>query len=194
MRAPVWHHRRIPSDQESAMAIRPRWLLMLSLLACVACKPNQPEAVATTPAGQPAVAAPSGDTPRATPDSGFVLTMDKVDAYYATIAKLSTMAGSDDDADDVTAMDADESVDQYIARIQADPKAAALITSAGMSVSDYAHTNEAMLAGTMTAGALESGALKKIPDGVNPQYVEFVQAHKAQLAAKIAALQKQFGG
>jgi hypothetical protein len=120
--------------------------------------------------------------------------MDKVDAYYATIAKLSTMAGSDDDADDVTAMDADESVDQYIARIHADPKAAAMITSAGMSVSDYAHTNEALLAGMMTAGALDSGALKTIPAGINPQYVEFARTHKAELAAKLAALQKQFGG
>jgi hypothetical protein len=182
------------------MPTRIHWLLSLSLLACAACTQT------TSPPATTGAAAPAGDASAtasaATPapiaddaaaDSGYVLTMDKVDAYYATIAKISSMAGGDDDADDITAMDADESVDQYIARIQADPKATAVITSAGMSVSDYAHTNEAMLAGMMTAGALESGALKKIPDGINPQYVKFVQDHKAELAAKVAALQKQFG-
>ena len=66
-------------------------------------------------------------------------------------------------------MEGSESVDQYIARIDANPQAKAMVTSAGMSVSDYAHTNEAMLEGMMTAGALKSGALKKIPDGINPQ-------------------------
>ena len=124
--------------------------------------------------------------------------MDKVDAYYATIASMSRAAmrdgGNGDDDDDPTAMDASETADQYIARIEADPKAKALVTSAGMSVSDYAHTNEALLAGMMTASALKSGALKKIPDGIDPQYVEFAQRHQAELEAKMKALQSQFGG
>ena len=182
-----------------------RWLLPLSLVVVVAAcsKP----AADTTPAAAPAdaaTAAPAGteaatSTATAmTADSGFVLTMDKVDAYYATIGKLSGMvvaAGDDgsEDMDDVTAMNGSESVDQYIARIEADPKARAMITSAGMSVSDYAHTNEALMAGMMTAGALESGALKQIPDGIDPQYVKFAQEHKAELAAKLEALQKQYG-
>ena len=180
-----------------------RWLLPLSLLV-VAAACSKPAADTTTPAAASAdaAAAPTDAETAATAapsaDTGFVLTMDKVDAYYATIGKLSGMvaaAGEDgsEDIDDVTAMDASESVDEYIARIEADPKAKAMITSAGMSVSDYAHTNEAMLAGMMTAGALESGALKEIPDGINPQYVEFAQQHKAELEAKLKALQARFG-
>jgi hypothetical protein len=121
-----------------------------------------------------------------------------VDAYYATIGKISERAMQEgkagDEDDDPTAMNGSESVEQYIARIEADPKAREMVTSAGMSVSAYAHTNEALLAGMMAAGALQSGALKKIPDGVNQQYVEFVQQHKAELDAKMAALQKQVGG
>ena len=175
--------------------------LVLALAAC-----NQPAAADTV---APAVAdvATAADTagsdadttPAASNDSGFILTMAQVDAYYATIGKLSSMAVAagdegEKDMDDATAMNGSESIDQYIARVEADPKARAMITSAGMSVSDYAHTNEAVMAGMMTAGALESGALKSIPDGVNPQYVEFARQHKAELAAKLEALQKQLGG
>lgn len=182
-----------------------RWLLPLSLVV-VAAACSKP--AADTPAAAPATAdsanaaattpAGAGSKPvdMSSTDAGFVLTMGKVDAYYATIAKLSDMmvaAGDDaENMDDVTAMDGSESVDQYIARIEADPKARAMITSAGMSVSDYAHTNEALLAGMMMAGALESGALKTIPDGVDPQYVKFAQVHKAELAAKVAALQARY--
>ena len=176
------------------MQNRFHWLLPLSLLACAACSQNPQNPAATANTASPAAAnAPAADA-AAQPDTGFVLTMDKVDAYYATIAKLSAMTGKDAPSEDVTAMDGNETVDQNIARIEADPQAKRLITSAGMSVSDYVHTNEALTAGMMTAGALESGALKSIPEGINPQYVEFAKAHKAELADKLAALQKQFGG
>ena len=182
-----------------------RWLLPLSLVVvAAACSKPAADNPAAAPAAVGVAAAnpaDAGTTPvdMSVSDTGFVLTMDKVDAYYATIGKLSGMVAAagdngSDEMDDVTAMDASESVDQYIARIEADPKARAMITSAGMSVSDYAHTNEALLAGMMTAGALESGALKQIPDGIDPQYVKFAQEHKAELAAKLETLQKQYGG
>jgi hypothetical protein len=181
-----------------------RWLLLSLVVVAAACS----KPAADNPAAAPAAAgvatanpADAGTTPvdMSATGTGFVLTMDKVDAYYATLGKLSGMvaaAGDDgsEEMDDVTAMDASENVDQYIARVEADPKARAMITSAGMSVSDYAHTNEALLAGMMTAGALESGALKQIPDGIDPQYVKFAQEHKAELATKMEALQKQYGG
>jgi hypothetical protein len=181
-----------------------RLLLPIAVTIALAACGKPADQATTAPAAAGDATTTASTTPTAAPaDSGFVLTMDKVDAYYATIGKMSAAAmqaassasqDEGEDADDPTSMDASESVDHYIARIEADPKARALITSAGMSVGDYAHTNEAMLAGMMTAGALESGALKKIPDGINPQYVEFVQQHKAELDAKLKALQAQYGG
>jgi hypothetical protein len=190
---------------ESRMHRSLRWLLPLSLVAVVAaCNKPAADSPAPAPAAADAAASTPGDADAATTsassaDTGFVLTMDKVDAYYATIGKLSGMAaaagdGGNEDMDDVTAMNGSESIDEYIARIEADPKARAMITSAGMSVSDYAHTNEALMSGIMTAGALESGALKQIPDGIDPQYVKIAQEHKAELAARLEALQKQYGG
>jgi hypothetical protein len=179
-----------------------RFLLPAALaIALAACGKPADQAATAPSTDDGATATASATTASAPADSGFELTMDKVDAYYATIGKMSALAmqaassGSQEegeDADDPTSMDASESVDHYIARIEADPKASAMVTSAGMSVSDYAHTNEALTVGMMTAGALESGALKKIPDGIDPQYVEFAQQHKAELEAKLKALQAQF--
>lgn len=185
-----------------------RWLLPLSLaLTVVACAKPAADATATnttaaTPADAPATAAPPA-TPAATSDQGddFTLTMGDVDAYFTTIGKISAMTaakqkangGAEDDADD-TSMDGSESVDQYIARLDANPHLKALVTSGGMSVSDFAHTNESLMGGMMVASALKAGSLKKIPDGINPQYVEFAQQHKAEIDAKLAEVQKQYGG
>ena len=89
------------------------------------------------PAAAPASedAATAGDAS----DAGFELTMDKVDAYFATLASINRMVQADpslanDENDDRISMDASESVDEYIARLEADPLATRLVTSAGMSV------------------------------------------------------------
>ena len=136
--------------------------------------------------------------------SGFVLDMDKVDAYYATIVKMARMAQSDPsvaadndgdgEEDDPAAMDASESVDEYIARIEADPRAERLVTSAGMTVSDFAHTNAALVEGMMAAGMMEASGKTEVPDGINAQYVEFAREHKDELAKKLEAMQAQLGG
>lgn len=196
---------------------RPRLLPVSLSLALVAAlsgcsKPASGDAPATAPAATSSAAA-TGDAPAPasaarphateTAASGFVLDMDKVDAYYATIGKLAEMAksdpspaGNDDegDDDDPIAMDASESIDAYIARIEADPKAKRMVTSAGMSVPDYAHTNAALLEGMMAAGMMEATGKTAVPAGINPQYVEFAQQHKAELDAKMKALQAQYGG
>jgi len=183
-----------------------RWFLPLSLLALAACGHTSAPATTndTATAAAPAATEAAPPAPADAGDDGFVMTMDKFDAYLATIRKVSTTlmaahaghadSDEDEDEDDPIAMEGSETIDQYIARINADPKAKALVTSAGMSVSDYAHTSEALLGGMMTAGALKSGALKKIPDGINPQYVRFAQEHEAEINAKMAELQKMGSG
>jgi hypothetical protein len=163
---------------------------------CAAAAPDAPASAA------PAATAAPADAPKSTGTaaSGFVLDMAKVDAYYATIGKITEMSiadpslatGKDGEEDDRVSMDASESVDEYIARIEADPKAKRLVTSAGMSVSDFAHTNAAMLEGMMGAGMMEATGKKDLPPGINRQYVEFARQHKAELEAKIEALQARY--
>jgi hypothetical protein len=182
-----------------------RWLLALALAAAVAgC--NQPTSAsagsATTPPPADSGAAASESTPapvtRDAAEAGFELTMDKVDAYFATVAAIARMAQDDpslasDENDDRISMDASESVDAYIARIEADPVAKRLVTSGGMSVHDFAYTNSAMIEGMMVAGMMEATGKQDIPDGVDPDYVRFAQEHKDELAAKAAGLQADLG-
>jgi hypothetical protein len=178
-----------------------RWLLTLSLVVLLpACSQTASDdttpAVTAAPGATPAPVADAASKPPADADEddGFVLTMDKVDAYYATIGNIARASQEDPAMEDIAAQEGDETAAQYAARMQADPKARALLTSAGLSIEEFAQVNEALLAGMMTAGALESGALKAIPDGINPQYVDFAREHKAELEAKVTALQKSLGG
>ena len=173
-----------------------RWLLALSLVATVAGCNKPANAIAAPAAADPtATASSSVDAaqPADTTGANYVLTMDKVDAYIATIGKVAAAAHDDPAMDDIAAMEGDESIDQFVARTEANPQAARILTSAGMSVREFAQTSEALMAGMMTAGALESGALKKIPDGIDPGYVDFVKQHKAEITAKMDALRKQQG-
>ena len=143
---------------------------------------------------------PAADNAKATNDvseAGFELTMDKVDAYFATLAGITRMVQADpslgtDENDDRVSMDASESVDEYIARLEADPVAKRMVTSAGMSVSDFAYTSSAMIEGMMVAGMMEATGNATIPEGVNPQYVRFAREHKDELAAKAAGMQAEF--
>lgn len=188
----------------------PALLAPLALVAALAAcsKPaadTAPSATGASASADATAAAPgasdAGPEQTATTASGFVLDMSKVDAYYATIGKISAMyqadpslaLGKDGEEDDPVAMNDSESIDAYIARLEADPKAKRLVTSAGMSASDFAHTNAALLEGMMAAGMMEAAGKTEVPEGINPQYVAFAQQHKAELEAKLSALQAQAG-
>lgn len=183
-------------------------LAIAAVVVLAACSKPAGDAAAVAPAaGEAPTAAPvdAGTAPAGTDTaaSGFVLDMARADAYYATLAQIARMSkaesspaagnGDDGEEDDVIAMDASESIDAYIARMEADPEAKRLVTSAGMSVRDFAHTNAAMLEGMMAAGMMEATGRKEVPEGINPQYVAFVQEHKAELEAKMQALKAQAG-
>jgi hypothetical protein len=197
----AYHAIHLPCT-ESRMNRFQRWWLPLFLVAVVAaCNKPASDASAAAPAAGtastgPAAAEPSATQASAPAETGFVLTMDKVDAYYATIGKVSELTRKDPSLaeGDPLAMEDSESLDAYVARTEADPKARQLVTSGGMSVREFAQTNAAMLEGMMAAGMMESQGITKVPEGINPQYVEFAQEHKAELQAKVDALQKQYGG
>ena len=124
------------------------------------------------------------------PPQDFTLTMDRVDAYMAAISNIAVLAQQDPELKDITAMDAStEDARQYAARIEQHPDVVAAISQAGLTPKEFAVTGEALVSGMMTQAALESGALKDIPAGVNPQLVEFVRQNKAALNAKWKTLQ-----
>ena len=169
--------------------LSPRALLPLSLVALVAACNAPSPSVLGAPAATASTSAPAAVAPATTPAAPaaaaaspavhFTLSMDKVDAYIAAIHNLGELARKNPALEDVTAMNAsEENSEQYDARLRANPQVAAAIAKAGSTPEDFARTGEAMLGDMMTAGALESGALKKIPDGIDPQYVAFAQQNK----------------
>jgi len=171
--------------------LSPRGLLPLSLLVLIAAcnAPSHSDAgapAATAPA--PAAAAPTTAPVAASPAVHFTLTMGKVDAYIAAIRNLGALAEKNPALEDITAMNAsEENEEQYAARLRANPQVAAALAKAGSTPEDFARTGQALAGGMMAAGALESGALKKIPDGIDPQYVAFAQQNKAALAQRLKA-------
>jgi hypothetical protein len=173
-------------------------LLSLSLIvALAACtKPADPAPAADAAAPQATTsAAPAASTVAQAPadtgesSDGYVLTMDNVDAMLAAQKHLAAAEQADPSLD--SAMNAsEEDGAQYAARLEATPALRDAIAKAGMTTRDYAMTSESLIAAMMTQGAIEAGQLKDIPDGIDPQTVEFVREHKAELDAKFKALQQ----
>ena len=116
--------------------------------------------------------------------------MDKVDGYIAANRNLGALVQKNPALDDATSMNGNENAEQFAARLRANPQVATAIAKAGLTPEEFARTGEALLGGMMTAGALESGALKRIPDGIDPQHVAFAQQNKAALAQRMKALQQ----
>lgn len=178
--------------------IRP--LLSLSFVAFLAaCGGNGGEATTSTTAdtatsGAPTAApetAPAADA-GSDPTAGYTLTMDKVDRYFEAVRAFAALAKADPAMEDATTMNASQEDGlQFAARLEGNPTVAAALDKAGISARDYALTNELLIAALMAQGMVESGALDKIPDGLNPQAVEFVKQHQAELTAKFQALQAE---
>ncbi|MGN6512580.1 MAG: hypothetical protein ACTHKZ_03280 [Lysobacteraceae bacterium] len=171
-------------------------LLIAGLAAC-----HQDAPASSTDAAGPAASTPDAATtsaaPAATTDTTpaetsttgmgedlppIALTMDKVKAYLQAQKNLAQVEQADP-ALDAAQNASEEASAKYAARLQGNAKMRAAIEAAGLSTSDFARIGDALLGGMMTAGALESGQLKKIPDGIDPASVEFVRQHKAELAA-----------
>ena len=176
---------------------------LLLLLAAACAKQETPvvetdaaAVVETTENGVDATAAAEGAAPEAeapqaeTLDPGRIeLTMPRVERWLAATAKIAGLIKQDPSLEDVTAMDASESMDTYVARLESHPGVAAAIESAGETPRDYALTSAAVTAAMFAQGMLEAGAIKQVPEGMNQQHVDFIREHKDEIAAKLKALE-----
>ena len=172
-------------------------LLSLSLavtLALAACaKTETPatdatasNATAVAPAAPTAPVAPEAPVAPAASAADVELTMAKVDAWFAASKNLAIAEQSDASLD--SAMNAsEEDGAKYAARLEATPKLREAIEEAGMSTRDYALTSEALVSTLMAVGAVDAGLLKEIPAEIDPQHVEFVKQHRAEIEKKMTA-------
>jgi hypothetical protein len=157
--------------------------------ALAACNRNAP---ATTDATPPAPATTSAEpaapaqpaTPAGSPDAASVaLTMEGVKAYGNALKSIAAAQKADPEMGDVAQDLSEEDSAQYTARLQANPKIRAAIEAAGLSVPDFVGIGDSLLGALMAQGALESGQLKTLPEGIDPAAVEFVKQHKAEIQA-----------
>lgn len=174
-------------------------MALLPLLIAACSGGDAPPAAASTP---PAVA---GDTaPAATPPpaadapvaggldlGGFELSMDRVDRWIEANRKISALVQQDRTLEDVVAADANEPRDTYIARLESSPRVAAAIDSAGLSTREYALTTETLIGSVLALGMLDAGAIPELPPAMrDSQPLRFVQANRAEIDAKLQALQR----
>jgi len=170
--------------------------LVVALAACTKpadTAPAQDAAPAATaiaaPAATVAQAAPADAAPAESVSAeGYTLTMAHVEAFLAAQAHIAAAVKADATLDPAMNASREDGL-QFAARLEATPALRDAIAKAGLSTRDYALTNEALVAAMMAQGAIEAGMLKEVPAGLNPQNVEFVKAHKAELESKMQALQ-----
>jgi hypothetical protein len=147
-------------------------LYAVLVLALAACSKPAP----TTDAAAPAATVSQAPAE----DADVELTMDKVEAWIAASKNLAAAEQADASLDSAMNASEEDGV-QYAARLESTPKLRAAIEQAGMSARDYALVSESLVASLMAVGAVEAGALKEIPEGMNPKHIEFVRAHRAEI-------------
>jgi hypothetical protein len=140
-------------------------------------------AAPATPAAAPTVAAPPTDA------GSQSMTMEQVDRYLAAAKALDAAAKTDASLEDVGSVNVSEenSQAQHVARIEANPKAVALLAQAGTTPAEYARMTQLLPAAFFAYGMLESGQIKTVPEGIDPALIEFMKAHGTEIAAKMKA-------
>jgi hypothetical protein len=160
-------------------------LMTAALAACNKSEPVAPTAATDMPSTAPAAPTTQPPTPVATTtdDVHVALDMDKVKAYMQAQANLAHAAEADPAMGDPAQNLSEENTEQYIARMDANPKMRAAIEAAGLSPRDFANIGDTFLGAMMAQAALESGQLKTLPEGIDPASVEFVKQHNAEIQA-----------
>lgn len=115
--------------------------------------------------------------------------LDKLDAIDAEGEKLRQLRGDDEDEDDDDEGDLDDiaSVDAFVARIEGDPEARAILARHGVKPREFALAAMAILqAGTWLAfeGAMKKGDAERMLAGFTPAQRANIELLRQRLAAK----------
>ena len=160
----------------------PRALLpvpLLVLLTACATRDSTP-AGATAEAASPAAAAAE---PTAKEVSDYRLDMDKMRKFTIAMRGFAEAARTDSTAAMGMSAGSGATTAQMISRLESHPLARNVLREAGLSAEDYVWITAAWLQAAMTAGSLEASPDAKMPEGQNPQNLEFLKANKAQIEA-----------
>ena len=112
-------------------------------------------------------------------------------AEEARLEKLLARADAlDEEIDREVGMNANGSIDEIVARIEREPEAKAALAKEGLTPRDFAKTLLTLLQAAMIQGFSQGGKvdLAKLPPGVNPANIKFVEEHEAELKKLQAAI------
>jgi hypothetical protein len=161
---------------------------LIALFAIAACNTKDSRPAADTVSSSAAVTAPE---PTANDIADYKLDMDKMRRYAAAMKGFAALSKKDSAAAYAMGTHANETTAQTIARIESSPAAMQVLRDAGLTPRDFVWTTAAWLQAAMTQAVLESSPQSKLPSGQNPQNVEFLRAHRAELEAMTKDLEQQ---
>lgn len=115
----------------------------------------------------------------------------RTEAEEARLEKLQARADAlDEEIDREVGMNAKGSIDDIVARIEREPEAKAALAREGLTPRDFARTLLSLLQAAMIKGFSQGGQVNmaKLPPGVNPANIKFVDEHEAELKKLQTAL------
>ena len=168
-----------------------RWAAVLTLIVLAGCdsKNSPPAGDSAAVAATPEMSSSMSAEPTPNEISNYKLDMDKMRKYAAAMKGFQSLGKQDSIALEANASQSNESTAQTIARIESSAVAMRVLREAGLSAKDYVWITAAWLQAAMTQGILETSKEAKLPEGQNPQNIEFLKAHKTELDA----ITKQMG-
>jgi|SRR5687767_6690933 len=166
-------------------------LLIPQLVLFSACssKDAAPEAAGTSETASPASAAATdipvtaGPEPTATELSNYKLDMDKMRRFTAAMRGFTEASKKDSTLAIGMSTGSGASTEQLITTIENNRLARNVLRRAGLSAKEYVWITGAWLQAAMTAGIMEASPQAKLPEGQNPQNIEFLKANKAEIEA-----------
>ena len=159
---------------------------LLTFIALAACSSKDtPPAASDSAAVAATPEASSSMAGEPTPNeiSNYKLDMDKMRKYAAAMKGFQSLGKQDSMALEAVGSSSNESTAQTIVRIESSPIAMRVLRDADLSAKDYVWITAAWLQAAMTQGILETSKEARLPEGQNPQNIEFLKAHKAELDA-----------
>ena len=159
---------------------------VLTFIALAACSSkDSPPAAGDSSAVAAAPEASSSMSAEPTPNeiSNYKLDMGKMRKYAAAMKGFQSLGKQDSMALEAMGSGGSETTAQTIARIENSPIAMRVLRDAGLTPKDYVWITAAWLQAAMTQGILETSKEAKLPEGQNPQNIEFLKANKAELDA-----------
>jgi len=167
---------------------------LVAALFVVACSTGDSSSSAPADSAAPSTQSAATATtrePTANDIADYKLDMDKMRKYSAAMKGFASLAKTDSAAAEAMGTHANETTAQTIARIESSPAAMRVLRDVGLTAKDFVWITAAWLQAAMTQAVLESSPQSKLPEGQNPQNVEFLRAHRAELEAMTKAFEQQ---